>query len=131
MLQEDYDQLDYVESLRESCCLTYASVVQAFVHKTDVIQPYVPKMIQLITLVATEPHSSDGLVSAALAIVGDLLTAYGAAVLPFADTEPCMALLQRCRRSKAKKPKTVAEWVNRQIMSAKRQASTGQQQQHA
>ncbi|KAI1721587.1 HEAT-like repeat domain-containing protein [Ditylenchus destructor] len=125
---EDYEQLEYVETLRENCCAAFAGIVQALGSSPDglrMIEPYVNTMMQLIVLVSTSnPPAQDGVYSAACALVGDLIHAFGVAFLPFVESEPVVNLIQRCRRSKANKAKTVANWVNRETARVKRQ--TGQ-----
>uniref|UniRef100_A0A915ELT9 Exocyst complex component Sec6 n=1 Tax=Ditylenchus dipsaci TaxID=166011 RepID=A0A915ELT9_9BILA len=54
-------------------------------------------------------------------LVGDLLHSFGAEMLQFVESEPVVQMLQRCRRSKLNKAKTVANWVSREVARVKRQ----------
>ncbi|KAH7727518.1 importin subunit beta-1 [Aphelenchoides avenae] len=122
---EDYDQVEYVELLRESCLSGYVGIVQALRGSTEelmIIQPYVASMIRLISLVAvSNPPSSDSLCAVACGLVGDLVNAYGAPILQVIDVDPIAQLLHRCRRSKHNKAKTLSTWATREIARVKRQ----------
>jgi importin subunit beta-1 len=124
---EDYDQVEYVELLRESCLSGYVGIVQALrggPEELRSVQPYVPSMIRLVSLVAvSSPAASDSLCAVACGLVGDLVNSFGTAILPFIDVDPVGQMLQRCRRSKHNKAKTLASWATREITRVKRQAA--------
>lgn len=88
----------------------------------QLLKGYVQAMCQLIVQVgAARPASEDGLCASALALTGDLLRAYQMEILPFVESEQVSILLQKCRRSKVQKAKTVSSWVTREIAKVKRQ----------
>uniref|UniRef100_A0A915ELT2 Importin N-terminal domain-containing protein n=1 Tax=Ditylenchus dipsaci TaxID=166011 RepID=A0A915ELT2_9BILA len=124
---EDYDQLEYVENLRENCCAAFAGIVQSLrssEQELQLIRPHVNIMIHLVIQIAScQPPAQDGLISAGCALVGDLLHSFGAEMLQFVESEPVVQMLQRCRRSKLNKAKTVANWVSREVARVKRQVS--------
>jgi importin subunit beta-1 len=126
---DDYDQLEYVESLRESCCYAFSGIVQALNGSPELlqlIQRYIQPMLQLIVQISNSqpPTSSENLYSSACALAGDLLHSFGVEFLPVVETVEfgINTLVTKCRRSRTNKAKSIATWVTREIQRVKRQA---------
>uniref|UniRef100_A0A915N5C2 Importin subunit beta-1/Transportin-1-like TPR repeats domain-containing protein n=1 Tax=Meloidogyne javanica TaxID=6303 RepID=A0A915N5C2_MELJA len=125
---DDFDQIDYVESLRESCCYAFSGIVQALngsPESLQLIQRNIQPMLQLIVQISnSQPTTSENLYSSACALAGDLLHSFGVEFLPVVDTAEfgINTLVAKCRRSRTNKAKSIASWVTREIARVKRQA---------
>lgn len=74
--QEDYDNVEYVEQLRESCVEAYAGIVQGMRttqnNELQQLQDQIQNMLGLIELIATS-NSPDSLIGAASGLLGKYL----------------------------------------------------------
>lgn len=116
-MQEDYDQVEYVENLRENCCYAFSGIVQAMngsAEALQLIQRNLQPMLQLIVQIAnSQPQAPESLYSSACALAGDLLHSFGVEFLPVVDTAEfgIGTLINKCRRSRTNKAKSIAQWV--------------------
>jgi len=78
-LQSDYDMIDYLNELRESCLEAYTGIVQGLKGETtasnpapelQLVQPHVHYIVQFITVVAQDNERSDGCVSGCAGLIG-------------------------------------------------------------
>uniref|UniRef100_A0A915AY70 Importin N-terminal domain-containing protein n=1 Tax=Parascaris univalens TaxID=6257 RepID=A0A915AY70_PARUN len=124
--REDYDKVEYVEQLRESCIEAYTGIVQGMrtsQNELALLASQTPHMLDLVELIATSDSIEDSLVGAASGLVGDLVTSFGVAILPSVDNQHIAALLTRGRRSKTAKTKSLAMWATKEIRKLKAPAS--------
>uniref|UniRef100_A0A0M3IT32 TFCD_C domain-containing protein n=1 Tax=Ascaris lumbricoides TaxID=6252 RepID=A0A0M3IT32_ASCLU len=125
-IKEDYDKVEYVEQLRESCIEAYTGIVQGMrtsQNELALLASQTPHMLDLVELIATSDSIEDSLVGAASGLVGDLVTSFGVAILPSVDNQHIAALLTRGRRSKTAKTKSLAMWATKEIRKLKAPAS--------
>lgn len=88
------------------------------------LHPYIPQMVQLITMIAQSGGlSGETLQGSTCGLIGDLVGVLGKDILPLLDTEPINNLLQRCRRSRNAKAKSLGSWASRELGHLKRQAN--------
>ena len=123
-LQDDIDQIEYVELLREHCIAGFTGIVNALRGQNELalLLPHVQNMVQLIDMVARSGSlSSESLQASACGLIGDLVTSVGQPILPLVETEQTLQMLQKCRRSKHSKSKTLAQWTTREINRLKKQ----------
>ncbi|KAL3122426.1 hypothetical protein niasHT_001461 [Heterodera trifolii] len=126
---DDYDQVEYVENLRESCCYAFSGIVQAMNGTEEgkqQIQHSIQPMLQLIVLIAnSQPSAPESLCASACALAGDLLHAFGVQFLPVVDAADfgISALITKCKKSRQNKAKSIANWVTRELSRVKRQAA--------
>ena len=99
---EDFDQVDYLCSVRESCMEAYTGVLQGLeeadkasrelyrmrrvtvvVAVHQIVQAHVPMIITLLVKLATEDSDvvPDSSIAVALGLIGDLLKTYGAHIV--------------------------------------------------
>lgn len=127
LFKDDYDQFEYVNFLRESCIVVFTALAQTFTETDEhrrVLQAYFPAMDQLIRVIAnSQPPASDSLLAAAISLVGDLINAFGAQIIPFTESEPVNSIIARLRRSRNSKAKTAVNWVSREIQRVRRLAA--------
>ncbi|KAK2582207.1 hypothetical protein KPH14_004559 [Odynerus spinipes] len=130
--RNDYDMVDYLNELREGVLEAYTGIVQGFRGEPSnpcneveisLVEPHVPYIIQFITSIAQDREHSDGNISAALGLIGDLVTVFGAKLLPMVDTEPLNELMMKGKKSRNTKAKTLANWALKEIRKAKAAAS--------
>jgi len=128
--RSDFDMVDYLNELREGCLEAYTGIVQGLKGETgqinldvNLVQPHVPHIMIFIDQIAADPEHSDAVVGASCGLIGDLCTAFGAAMLPLVDKEPISQLLTKGRRSKTAKVKTLATWATREIRKMKTTSS--------
>ena len=128
--RSNYDDTEYVDSLREAVLEGYTGIVQGLRSGNPPerehllpLQPEVPTMVALVETVGAEKESSEPLLGAAAGLVGDLASAFGADVLPALETAPVAFLLTRCKKAKSSKPKSLANYATKQLKGLKAQGT--------
>jgi len=128
--RSDYDMLDYLNELRESCLEAYTGIVQGLKGdgatpnpEVQMLRHHVPHMITFITSVAGDDEKSDPVVASSAGLIGDLCSVFGADMLQLVETEPISNLLTHGRRSKTSKTKTLATWATKEIRRLKNNSS--------
>jgi len=128
--RNDYDMVDYLNELRESCLEAYTGIVQGLKGDGDnpspevnVIQSHVAHMLQFVEHIAVEDDQSDGVIAASCGLIGDLCTAFGVNILQMLDKESITNMLTKGRRSKTAKTKALATWATREIRKLKNTSS--------
>ncbi|XP_043211672.1 importin subunit beta-1-like isoform X2 [Amphibalanus amphitrite] len=129
--RSDYEMVDYLNELRETCLDAYSGIIQGLkgdgqVASPDVLllQPHVAYIIQFICVVASDQERSESSLGAAAGLLGDLLSAFGSAILPLVDNEAINELLTLGRRSKTARTKTLATWATKELRKMKSAASS-------
>ncbi|XP_076167592.1 importin subunit beta Fs(2)Ket isoform X2 [Ptiloglossa arizonensis] len=126
--RNDYDMIDYLNELREGVLEAYTGIVQGLRGDESnpcpdtavaLVEPHVPFIIQFITTVAQDREHSEGNISASVGLLGDLITVFGAKLLPMVETEPLTELLNKAKRSHTQKTKTLAIWATKEIRKLK------------
>ncbi|XP_029049266.1 importin subunit beta-1 isoform X1 [Osmia bicornis bicornis] len=129
----DYDMIDYLNELREGVLEAYTGIVQGLRGDMSnacpdaaiaLVEPHVPFIIQFITSIAQDREHSEGNISASVGLLGDLVTVFGAKLLPMVETEPLTELLTKARRSRTQKTKTLANWATKEIRKLKSAANS-------
>uniref|UniRef100_A0A915Q815 Importin subunit beta-1/Transportin-1-like TPR repeats domain-containing protein n=1 Tax=Setaria digitata TaxID=48799 RepID=A0A915Q815_9BILA len=119
---EDYDNVEYVEQLRESCVEAYTGIVQGMRttqnNELQQLRDQIQNMLGLIELIATS-NSPNSLIGAASGLLGDLVMSFGEQILPYVDNQNISAMLTKGRRSKAAKTKSLALWATQEIRKLK------------
>ncbi|XP_047138096.1 importin subunit beta-1 isoform X1 [Hydra vulgaris] len=126
--KNDYDMVDYLNELRDACLESYTGIIQGLKGEDDknissdieIVRPHVEHIIKFIHTISEDPDKTDSLVGASCGLLGDLCTAFGAALLPVIDTPYFQDLLQTGRRSKTAKTKTLAVWASKTIRNLKK-----------
>uniref|UniRef100_A0A2P2HWX4 Importin subunit beta-1-like n=1 Tax=Hirondellea gigas TaxID=1518452 RepID=A0A2P2HWX4_9CRUS len=122
----DYDMVDYLNELRESCLDAYTGIVQGLKGDDDEHNPevqmlgdHVPFIMSFVSNVAADDEKSDPVVASAAGLVGDLCSVFNVLMLPLVETEPISNLLLLGRRSKTNKTRTLATWATKEIRRIK------------
>ncbi|KHJ96355.1 HEAT repeat protein [Oesophagostomum dentatum] len=128
----DYDQVDYVDKLRENCVTAYTGILQGMRPAGSENDPeklnqarqslsrFVQPMCEMIAKCCeTHPVApSDGLVATVAGLIGDLVVLYGNQITPTLNNEKVSALLGRGRKSRTSKTKSVAVWATKEMRKA-------------
>ncbi|XP_045131231.1 importin subunit beta-1-like isoform X2 [Portunus trituberculatus] len=129
--RSDFDMLDYLNELRETCLEAYTGIVQGLKgdgpnpkQEVQLLRTHVPHMITFITSVAADEEKSDPVVASSAGLIGDLCSVFGTDMLQLVETDPIGNLLIQGRRSKTSKTKTLAMWATKEIRRLKSNNST-------
>ncbi|CAF1129422.1 unnamed protein product, partial [Adineta ricciae] len=127
--KNDYDMIDYLNELREGCLLAYTGIIQGLrgsatsnmvaLAELQLVTSQLQFIVQFLETVARDQNKSDAVVSSAIGLIGDLVTTYGQAMLPFVEREALEKLLNDAKRSKHAKTKTLASWAMKEIRKLK------------
>uniref|UniRef100_A0A915L5R3 Importin subunit beta-1/Transportin-1-like TPR repeats domain-containing protein n=1 Tax=Romanomermis culicivorax TaxID=13658 RepID=A0A915L5R3_ROMCU len=116
----DFDAVDYLNQLRESCLEAYTGILQGFkgdskelTGELQRIQPYINQIIEFLDRISADANQPDSVLAAAAGLIGDLLTVYGASILKALDRDPIQNLLHKARWSKSAKAKTLGNWASK------------------
>jgi importin subunit beta-1 len=124
-----YEMFDYVISLREGIMDAWGGIIGAMKSsdKTQILQPYVETILQLLSSVAADPNSrSESLLRSAMGVIGDLADAYPNGQLVEAFRQDWLvALIKETRSNREYAPRTIetARWAREQV----RRQTGGQQ----
>ncbi|KAK3363625.1 armadillo-type protein [Lasiosphaeria hispida] len=115
-----YEMFDYVVSLREGIMDAWGGIIGAMKTsgKTQVLQPFVATIFQLLNTIATDANRSEALMRAAMGVIGDLADAYpnGELIEGFRQ-EWLTALIKETRTNRDFQARTVetARWAREQV----------------
>ncbi|XP_065052076.1 importin subunit beta-1-like [Rhopilema esculentum] len=124
----DYDMIDFVNELRESCLEAFTSIVQGLKGEDEknispevkIVEPHVGNVMKFIEIIAQDPDRTDSLIGACCGLIGDLCSVFGSAMVPIIDNQVYQDLMQEARRSKVQKTKTLAVWASRTLRNLKK-----------
>ncbi|CAK7274548.1 karyopherin Kap95 [Sporothrix epigloea] len=73
-----YEMFDYIISLREGIMDAWGGIIGAMTssQKTDVLQPYVQPIFQLLNVISNDGNRSEALMRSAMGVIGDLAEAF-------------------------------------------------------
>lgn len=129
----DFDSIMYVNELRESILEAYTGIVQGLKGdgeqpnpEVNLIKPHVQFIIQYILSVASDPSSNqnDNITAALAGLIGDLCSAFNTSMLPLVENEVILSLLNRGRRSKNSKTKTLSSWAFKEIKNLRQRITS-------
>lgn len=115
-----YEMFDYVISLREGIMDAWGGIIGAMKgsDKTQVLQPFVPSIFQLLNTISSDANRSEALMRAAMGVIGDLADAYpnGELVAAFRE-EWLTALIKETRTNRDFSARTIetARWAREQV----------------
>ncbi|CAB9527268.1 Importin subunit beta-1 [Seminavis robusta] len=77
--EDDEDLIEYVNVLRQAILEAYTGIVQGLKggQKLQLFMPYVSSIVQFLQQLAGDPNRDDGVLKAAVALVGDIAQAMG------------------------------------------------------
>ncbi|XP_017494617.1 PREDICTED: importin subunit beta-1-like, partial [Rhagoletis zephyria] len=123
----NYELVEYVNELWESTLHAYTGIVQAlkgdgepFNQEVMRLQPHIVYMNQFLLKVAEQyVDLPDAIIASAAGLIGDLLTVFGATMLPLVEQAAVQSMFVRGKKSKSSKTRTMSLWVLREIKKFK------------
>ncbi|KAK3489205.1 ARM repeat-containing protein [Neurospora hispaniola] len=120
-----YEMFDYVISLREGIMDAWGGIIGAMKgsDKTNVLEPYVQSIFELLNTIAQDPNRSEALMRAAMGVIGDLADAYPNGQLAEVFRQDWItAMIKETRSNREFQQRTIetARWAREQV---KRQIS--------
>ncbi|OIW30918.1 ARM repeat-containing protein [Coniochaeta ligniaria NRRL 30616] len=118
--ENSYEIYDYVISLREGIMDAWGGIIGAMKssNKTEVLQPYVPSIFQILNTIALDANRSEALMRASMGVIGDLADAYPNGELADAFRQDwVMAMIKEIRSNKDLQQRTIdtARWAREQV----------------
>uniref|UniRef100_F6RMU1 Importin N-terminal domain-containing protein n=1 Tax=Ciona intestinalis TaxID=7719 RepID=F6RMU1_CIOIN len=125
----DYDMVDYLNELRESCLEAFTGIIQGLKGDNEkeisrelsdvmLVNEHIMFILSFIEVIAKDEDHSEGTVAAAsglIGILGSVLQYYPMAVLFIFHKTSIAELLTEGRRSKTSKTKSLALWGTKEI----------------
>lgn len=112
---DDEDLIEYVNVLRQSILEAYTGIVQGLKggNKLHLFAPYVSAILQFLQELASDPNRDDGVLKAAVALIGDIAQAMGAdAEIKNQIGQPFIAqMLSDGANSPSESTKELAKWA--------------------
>nr|CAB3260072.1 importin subunit beta-1-like [Phallusia mammillata] len=130
----DYDMVDYLNELRESCLEAYTGIIQGLKGDNEkeisedvaLVNDHIVFILSFIESIAKDEDHSEGTVAAASGLLGDLCVAFGpsagANLSKLIQSKTAIDdLLTEGRRSKTSKTKSLAIWGTKEIRKLNRE----------
>lgn len=119
--QDDYDEIDFCLSLRESLLEAYTCIVQGIRQDSDgsALAPLLPSILAFLQLAAADPDRSEGMARSVAGLLGDLVDAFPSHAASL-KAPWVSAFLQRPLPDGPPSPQTVAviQWAHQQLFSS-------------
>ncbi|CAO3614146.1 unnamed protein product [Cunninghamella blakesleeana] len=119
---ENYEMIDYVNSLLEGNVEAYVGIVQGMssTPKVQILSPYVPNILQFMSSLAMDPNRSDDLNRALIGLLGDLAETFGGHIKAYLVADWVSRLLKdgRIGRHSSKATKDTARWAKEMVKQA-------------
>ncbi len=120
---EDYEMLDYINSLREGIAEAYVGIVSGLRagERVDLLQPYVDGLMNFIKLIRDTPmERSEALLRSAIGLLGDLASAFpGGQLKPLLSQVWVPDLVKQARaKGNGAETRKIAAWAREQITKA-------------
>ncbi|KAI9314920.1 armadillo-type protein [Dichotomocladium elegans] len=120
--KDNYEMIDYVNTLHEGNVEAYVGIVQGFngTQKVAILMPYMQGVFQFMNALALDTNRSDSLTRALIGLLGDLADAFGKqlSVAFQADWIPQLLREARTSRHYGQGTKETARWAKEMIRRA-------------
>lgn len=124
----NYDMVDYLNELRESCLEAYTGIIQGLKGDNEkepsddinLMKQHIDFIVSFIENIAADEDHSEGTVAASSGLIGDLCVAFGPScggiLLTLIESKSHIGnLLIEGRRSKTNKTKSLAVWGTKEL----------------
>lgn len=123
--RNNYDMIEYLNELREGCLEAYTGIVQGLKEDNnqaiELLKPSLHSIVVFLNDIAADDENTEAVVGASCGLIGDLCSAFGPSILPFIENDLINAMLNKGRKSKTNKVKTLATWATKEIRKMKNQ----------
>ncbi|KAI9255644.1 armadillo-type protein [Phascolomyces articulosus] len=120
--KDNFEMIDYVNTLHEGNVEAYVGIVQGFSgsQKVAVLLPYMQGIFHFMNALALDPNRSDSLTRALIGLLGDLADAFGPQIKQFLQAEWIPHLLREARTSRhyGTSTKETARWAKEMVKRA-------------
>lgn len=120
--EDDEDLIDYVNVLRQSILEAYTGIVQGLKggNKLNLFMPYVNSIITFLQQLSSDPNRDDGVLKAAVALIGDIAQAMGQAPeVRNQINQPFVAqMLRDASASPSDGTREIANWASGAVQQA-------------
>ncbi|KAH9883635.1 ARM repeat-containing protein [Xylariomycetidae sp. FL2044] len=115
-----YEMYDYIISLREGIMDAWGGIIGAMKisNKTEVLQPYVSSIFQLLHIISQDMNRSESLMRSAMGVIGDLADAYpGGDLVDAFRSDWITAMIKETKTNREFQPRTIdtARWAREQV----------------
>lgn len=127
----DFDMVEYLNELRESCLEAYTGIIQGLKGlgtkpnaEIGIMEPHVPYIIKFIATIAQDQDLSDTNVAISAGLIGDLCSAFGLPLLPLLEDPHLNEMLSEGKKSRTARTKTLSTWALKEIRKLRQQQQT-------
>ncbi|PIK60928.1 putative importin subunit beta-1 [Apostichopus japonicus] len=121
--RSDYDNIEYLNDLREGCLEAYTGIVQGLKGDSEkpvspevkILLPHVEYIVKFMEHIAGDDDHTDSNVATCSGLIGDLCCAFGEQIIKLFETPKIGQLLSEGKMSKTKKTRTLATWAVKEI----------------
>eukprot|EP01125_Pyxidicula_operculata_P001899 TRINITY_DN1180_c0_g1_i2.p1 TRINITY_DN1180_c0_g1~~TRINITY_DN1180_c0_g1_i2.p1 ORF type:complete len:856 (+),score=219.61 TRINITY_DN1180_c0_g1_i2:38-2605(+) len=116
---EDYDLIDYMNSLREGILDAFTGICQAMMgaRRSEVLLSHVPAIMSLVRHISDDPHVSDSVAISACALCGDLAKGLGSRIKNQIQQQFVLQLINSVLKINEEQATETAEWAKSVIAS--------------
>ncbi|CAF0944344.1 unnamed protein product [Brachionus calyciflorus] len=121
----DFDLIDYFNELREGCLDAYTGILQGLKGNNntpidlEIVIPHMNNILEFLAILSKDPNISESVISATCGLIGDLVSCFGPQLLAYVENEAIHSLLNRGKKSKNNRAKTLANWASKEIRKLK------------
>ena len=83
------------------------------------VTPHLQSIINFLELLAKDPNLGESVLSAACGLIGDLVSCFGVQLAAALESETIANLVNKGKKSKNNRTKTLANWAAKEIRKAK------------
>lgn len=120
--RDNYEMIDYVNTLYEGCVEAYVGIVQGLngTPQAALLLPFLPHVFDFMHLIAADPNRTDSLTRSVIGLLGDLAETFEGQLKAFFQQEWVPTLLREARTSRhyTQTTKETARWAKEMIKRA-------------
>jgi importin subunit beta-1 len=85
----------------------------------SIITPHLQHVLTFLDILSKDPNLTDAVLSATCGLIGDLVSCFGTQLIPAIDNESITNILNKGKKSKNNRTKTLANWASKEIRKLK------------
>lgn len=120
--KDNYEMIDYVNTLYEGCVEAYVGIVQGLngTPQTQSLVPFLPHVFDFIHIIAIDNSKTDSLTRSIIGLLGDLAETFEGQLKSFFQQDWVPALLREARTSRhySQSTKETSRWAKEMIKRA-------------
>ncbi|KNC87878.1 hypothetical protein SARC_00012 [Sphaeroforma arctica JP610] len=119
--QNDYDEIEYVNMLRDSTLEAFAGIFVAMRGHPDTVSQYVAHVASFMCICANDVNHTDTMIKVIIGILGDLTDMYGKQMKPTLEQAWVQPVLYKASKSNCSLTKNTVEWAGQLIQKVLRE----------